>query len=356
MSAPPSDYQVKFLLYVQRLLAEGGFVATYKHALLLSIADVCVEKGDDSGLPFRVSAEELAEKFITYYWRQAAPYHPLGRNLRGAVLKQNTGRQASVISAVARAREEYGGALARLKGNARAWRALRGRVAKTVRVMPLWKLQTLGREKSEFLYKRADRAGREIELKAGVCFCFRLFYGLVHELVRGAWLRFVRNVNENRPLLGSATDMSDFMFGSGRDSLEVYRPVLNEYQKGECFYCSRPLKDKADVDHYIPWSRYPVDLGHNFVLSHNTCNAQKGDRLAAVSHLENWCERNARHGTALAEEFGERNVVHDLSASRQIAAWSYGQAQTANSLVWLSGKQLVALPPSWRDVLLGRPA
>lgn len=95
MTRPPAaEGQVRFLLNLQRLLGEGSFVATYKHALLLFIADVCLERGDDSGGRLHVSTDELAEKFISYYWRQAAPYHPAGRGQAGAILKQNTGRQA----------------------------------------------------------------------------------------------------------------------------------------------------------------------------------------------------------------------------------------------------------------------
>jgi len=118
--------------------------------------------------------------------------------------------------------------------------------------------------------------------------------------VQGAWLRFIRGVNENRLLLGEAADLSDFMFGSSRAALDVYKPVLLEYQDGRCFYCLQSLKDKTDVDHFIPWSRYPIDLGHNFVLAHNTCNTQKSERLAAVPHLERWCDRNEKYGNELS--------------------------------------------------------
>ncbi len=50
--------------------------------------------------------------------------------------------------------------------------------------MPLWKLQTVGGQKFEFLYNGVRGEGTVIELKEGVCYCFRLFYGLVHELTR----------------------------------------------------------------------------------------------------------------------------------------------------------------------------
>lgn len=53
-------------------------MATYKHALLLIITDVCVKCGDGSGGCLCILTDALAEKFISYYWRQAVPYHPSG--------------------------------------------------------------------------------------------------------------------------------------------------------------------------------------------------------------------------------------------------------------------------------------
>jgi 5-methylcytosine-specific restriction endonuclease McrA len=91
------------------------------------------------------------------------------------------------------------------------------------------------------------------------------------------------------------------MFGPGRAAFDIYKPVLIEYQSGGCLYCQRPLKDKADIDHFILWSHNAVDLGHNFVLAHSSCNTQKSDRLAAVVHLVRWCERNIKHGRDLAQ-------------------------------------------------------
>src|SRR6266542_4580645 len=198
MPSPPThEQQIRFLLNVQRLLEEGSFVASYKHALLLSIADCCVEYGDDTGGELRLTTEQLAERMIRYYWRQAVPYQPLGHTHALAVIKQNTGRQAAILSMVCKAREEHGGSLNQLKNKTLAWNRLKRNVAQTIRIMPLWKLQTVGRQKFEFLYDNDGSQGNEIALKEGVCFCFRLFYGLIHELVQGAWLRFVRKLPEN---------------------------------------------------------------------------------------------------------------------------------------------------------------
>jgi hypothetical protein len=224
-------------------------------------------------------------------------------------------------------------------------------VARTIRKQPLWRLQNVGSQRLEFLYPYDPDEGKEIELMEGVCFCFRTFYGLVRELVTEAWLRFVRNIGENAPLLGEAADLSEFMFGSGRAPLGVFRPILSEYQGGKCFYCAKALLTSAAVDHFIPWSRYPVDLGHNFVLAHTACNAQKADRLAAVEHLRRWYNRNMKYGEELSVSFRERNVVHDLQASGRVTAWAYEQAQRADSLVWVGGEALIALPQNWRDLI-----
>ncbi len=46
---PSPEAQLVFLSKLQRLFAEGDFTATYKFALLVSLADLAVELGDDSG-------------------------------------------------------------------------------------------------------------------------------------------------------------------------------------------------------------------------------------------------------------------------------------------------------------------
>jgi hypothetical protein len=70
---PTPEEQVQFLRNVQRLLAEGQFVASYKYALLHALADLAVLKGEDSGAPLDLSTKEIAAKFVELYWRQCLP-------------------------------------------------------------------------------------------------------------------------------------------------------------------------------------------------------------------------------------------------------------------------------------------
>lgn len=96
----PAD-QIRFLTNIQRLLSEGLFTATYKYALLAALADLSVELGDGYGSSLILSTFAIAEKFVEYYWRHAAPY-TTAKDTR--VLVQNTGKQAKIIALVSDAR------------------------------------------------------------------------------------------------------------------------------------------------------------------------------------------------------------------------------------------------------------
>jgi len=353
MSAPSSEQQLAFLANLQRLLTEGSFVSTYKYALLLALSEVCIERGDDSGDPLRITREDLALQFVRIYWRQTLPYLPTGAQgeLGLRPLKQNTGTQAHILKIIEAARHASGGSMASLKSDGKAWQQLLNKVGGTVVAMPLWKLQNVGGETLAFLYAQPAKPEGQpfIELEPGIAFCFRRFHELVFELVTSAWIRFVRGVQDNASLLGEGQELGEFLFGSSREALAQFRPILTDLQGGACFYCQRALREAGEVDHFIPWSRYPVNLGHNFVLAHRRCNGSKSARLAAVAHLERWCNRNEAFGSTLASAFHARHLPHDLTATWQIARWAYAQAEATQARSWVTGDQLVALSTTWRS-------
>jgi 5-methylcytosine-specific restriction endonuclease McrA len=214
--------------------------------------------------------------------------------------------------------------------------------------MPLWKLQTVGQGRLDFLYESAG-AGNTIELLPGVAYCFRRFHALITDLVRGAWVRYVRQQNLN--ILGETADLNEFLFGSERAPLAVVRPALIDIQRGRCFYCGKSLSQPTThVDHFIAWARYPVDLGHNFVLADSRCNSQKRDRLAAYNHLAAWTERNRQYGDQIGTAMEERGIVSELASSNRVAQWAYAQTEATLGLTWLRADTLEHLAPGWRDL------
>jgi hypothetical protein len=349
MLVPPSpEQQVLFLRNVQRLLNEGQFVASYKFALLHALADLAVLKGDDSGVPLDLETRDIAEAFTELYWIQCRPFELPGEK-EPLILQQNTGKQAAVIQAIVEAQREHSGSLFRFRQSSPdRWRSLIAEVDVTVCIMPLWRLQTVGSETMDFLYDNTGK-GKKVTLKPGVAYCLRAFYGLLRDLIQGAWIRFVQKLNA--PRLGNITDLGTFLFGQDRTSLDAYRSVLMEIQEGDCFYCQKPLSKQTDVDHFIPWSRYPTDLGHNFVLSHPSCNHSKSDYLAAEAHLQAWVERVHTHGERLSSLFDELKLPHDRPASIRIAHWAYEQTEESQGQVWVERNSLKRLDPSWRGLL-----
>jgi 5-methylcytosine-specific restriction endonuclease McrA len=348
MGVPNDREQLEFLFKIQRLLGEGSFTASYKFALLNALADIAVEKGDDTGGALWISLEDIAEKFIQYYWPQSAPYPSPGGTIR--IIQQNTDRQAAIIHHLAEARARTDGSLARFKLDRPAYRRLVKKVAPVVKNMPLLKLQTLGREQVEFLYSNKI-INKGIELLPGICFCLRQFHLIIKDLLQSAWVRFIHKVRANQDILGQVKDLADFLFGSERTVLSAFSRILVELQKGECFYCRRPLKNSIAIDHFIPWSRYPVDLGHNFVLAHQSCNSAKSDNLASIKHLGRWWDRNETFGKELAASFDLKTLIHDIDVTREVGRWAYGLAEKSNAQVWVSRDQYEKLEPNWKIIM-----
>ena len=231
-----------------------------------------------------------------------------------------------------------------------AWDRLLRAVARTIGVMPLWKLQTVGRERLDFLYPNVGRGSR-LRLRGEAVYCLRRFRDLIGDMAEGAWVRFVRRLPRNRGLLGEGADLREFLFGCDRTALGAVRDLLLEVDGNRCFYCAGAIRGEPAVDHFVPWARYPLDLGHNFVLADARCNGEKANRLAAFEHLQRWCERNARPDWNSALE--DRMVPHDSARTSRVAGWAYAQAETAHATVWQRGRDgLVSLDPRWRAVLL----
>ena len=330
---------------MQSLLADGGFVATYKYALLHAIADLCVERDAAPDGSLTLTVEELAAKFIELYWRQAQTF-PVRSASDEVVLKQNTGKQAAVINTLCDLQAAYDSRLPTLKSDPGTWRTTVRRIGRTIKVMPLWKLQTIGNRPVEFMYRNNPKADHVV-LLPGIAECFRGFHGLVIELVRAGWVRFIRRHNDS---VRESLELYTFLFGSERASLQAYSSILADVDGCRCFYCQKAIRGGAEVDHFVPWARYPNDLGHNLVLAHGRCNGRKSDHLAAEEHLARWIDRNNAQGHVLSQRFQTGGLDHDYDASIRIAQWAYAQVEAMGGDVWVRDTELRPLTSSWHRV------
>ncbi|MBE3074880.1 MAG: HNH endonuclease, partial [Actinobacteria bacterium] len=89
--------------------------------------------------------------------------------------------------------------------------------------------------------------------------------GLLRPLIEAKWAN--RILRFNRQVVSDA-GLPEFLFGAERVPLAVARPVLREVQGDRCFYCGGRLRGAADVDHFVPWARWPDNGIENLVAAH----------------------------------------------------------------------------------------
>jgi hypothetical protein len=341
-SIDPDSSSVVFLERLQLVLSESLTSSTYKYALVLALADICVEQDSDLRSELTVPITQLAEKFLAMYWRHGSPYGVGLRDSGGGVLLQNRGQQAAVIVQAAGLRSRFR-TLAAAKRDP-SWGAQLRQLAQRLDAMPLWRLQKLRTTTLDFLYPE-NPGGTSIVLRPGVAHHFRRFYALIVRLVQAEWMAFLYALPANRPVLGNSGDLADFLFGPQRESLLAVRDPLVELQSGLCFYCERNLTSPPEVDHFIPWSRYPRNLMHNLVAAHRSCNAQKSDILPSIGFHDRWQDHIANRDGDLQTIAENAGILADRGTAIHVANWCYDEARRIGAEVWLGGENFERLGP-----------
>lgn len=336
--------QLDFIAYIQRMLVEGDFSATYKFALLHAIADVCIEQPLKSGEDkLIIELPTLADKMIDLYWYHATPFssEQTGEN---ALLKQNTGTQSKVIRVLFECQQNNIRNFRQLKQSS-FYQPTFNAAMTTLKNGPLWRLQILAKQEECFLYPHT-KSTKSVVLNAGIASCFRRFYDLVVYLAKNAWMQKIQSIKHNQVLIGPQSQLHDFLFGVDRNTLIKAKPVLVELQSNRCFYCQKTMKGEIEVDHFIPFARYSHDLGHNFVAAHSVCNNSKRDFLAAQLHRERWQEQNlVIHERSLSEALSPYFYC-DADKSQAVSDWAYQVACVNGAKLWLSRDRFEEAKPA----------
>ena len=346
---PTAVEQIAFLKNIQRLFEEGDFTATYKYALLMALIEIAVERGDNSGAALSISKRSLGEKFAEYYWPQTLPFKSGLPGFQPGILSQNLGGQAAVVNRLLALRGAGASTLADARRLSQ-WREQVRQIETKIFEMPVRFLQNVGGGTVEFMY-RQPVSNDALELLPGVAYNLRRFQGFLNQLARSGWIAHVRRNNRNGPLLGEVADLETFMFQSSRRSLVKAGDFLRDLQNNLCFYCGVALRDKPDVDHFIPWAQYPRDTAHNFVLAHSNCNRSKCDALAGKRHLEHWLERNEIHDSRIHSEMTGLGFVVETARSLAISRWAYSNAVDIGAHAWVSAKSFEPVGPDFLELL-----
>jgi hypothetical protein len=317
---------------------------------MLGLTDVCIERTSAAGSPPSVvTTRQLAEKVVELYWPHTVPYR--GRR-PSAVLRQSGTGRAEILTLIRAFRDRLNADPLAPLGRARAsapaaFERLVREVEWKLIEMPLPRLQTLRKHRVRFIYdigwdenvrvgvvRRYQRGERDafdnrILLLPGVAEHLVRLNGVIRPLLHRHWASLVARLNGLEE-----SKLERFLFGTERTALTQLRGPLADLQGDRCFYCADGLRRQTEVDHFIPWSRFPDDALDNLVAAHDRCNAAKRDFLAAAPHLRRWRERldSPDLGDVAAETGWHRNPDTTLGVARaiylrlpaEVPLWEYG--------------------------------
>jgi 5-methylcytosine-specific restriction endonuclease McrA len=282
-----------------------------------------------------VTTRQLAEKIIEIYWPHTNPF-----NNRVLIQVQGKdGAQAEIINLIVNFRSNsVVGAMAPYFSakfsDTATYKTLVDRVEWKLIEMPLPKLQRIGNQKREFIYiihwddgikdKRsivsAYQQGKESEfdnriiLRENVGEYFIRLNSLLRPLIQREWSSKVAELNKLEE-----AKLQRFLFDATRAGAAVMCSDLAELQEHRCFYCHDKLSNtqdkKPEVDHFIPWARYPNDSVINYVVAHSGCNKDKRDYLAANEHVTNWVNHLE----------GDNSKMSDLITIAKKYKWELGK-------------------------------
>ena len=341
MSAAADTGAVAFAERLLTLLDEASYSTTYKFAVVLGLLDLCIETAEASGAPTTMlTTRQLADKVVQIYWPQTREFVEGNASL---VLRQSNTGQAEIVSLVRKFRERHlDAATASLHqaraADASAYERLVEKVEWKLIEMPLPRLQRLGNTDEPFIYRIAwdehitQGAVRDYQ-RTGRGFDNRMLIldGAAEHLVQfGPLLRpLLRRHFADRILRYNRSVLSDpgieaFLFDTQRTPAAPIRRALHELQSGACFYCRLSLTGaKTEVDHFIPWARYPDDSLANLVLAHHGCNNDKRHYLAAADHLTRWRRRQDDEAKGLRDAASECDWPHEPERTLSVARSVY---------------------------------
>ena len=167
-------------------------------------------------------------------------------------------------------------------------------------------------------------------------------------------MRFVQKVNANHAW-GHLTDLGSFLFGRERACWSLIAPFCWTFSRVLASIARRIFTRSMEVDHFIPWSRYPPTWATTSSWPIRPCNNAKSDHIAAEEHLAAWIERNQRTcGRNQPTAWPRQRCRTILAASVRIAEWAYEQTERAHGQVWVGKDVFRHLGPSgggcwWRD-------
>jgi len=132
-------------------------------------------------------------------------------------------------------------------------------------------------------------------------------HSLLFETLILEWARFLEKTNFTPRLIQKVERISN----PQRSSLFKFKKLLST-ESNVCFYCGKSLSsesNKIHVDHFIPWSYVFEDDVLNLVLSCDSCNLKKSNRLVSKKYLNKLLEYKLQDLSENEQAFAKKKLI-----------------------------------------------
>ncbi|WP_226036718.1 HNH endonuclease domain-containing protein [Aquibacillus saliphilus] len=251
--------------------------STYKYALIKALIENLYQVNDE----FELTYDQLAYSFTKVYWNLIVQHD---------LVKQNRGKNARVVSIIKdiQVKHQIPADFSFDKLNVQIQVKLIAEVKATMKQNVYGALYGDTRGK----FYAFEHKSEHFKLNPAVHSFMLKYQRLIVNLTNYHMAVMIEKLNEvpsTNFLLGKVESIAK------RSSLRPFEKVLLNHFQRTCFYCGKTLlngETKTHVDHFIPWSFVQSDQLWNLVLSCQSCNNSKSDKLPKKNFLNYIVDRN----------------------------------------------------------------
>ncbi|MDV2884677.1 HNH endonuclease domain-containing protein [Alkalihalophilus pseudofirmus] len=287
-------------IFTRVLSNKSNKTSTYKYVLIKAI----IENLYNANERFEMSYDQLAYTFTKVYWN-LIEHHNLIRHNHGQVTK--------IVTIIKEEKQRYG----------IPSEIIFDKLDDTIQVSILRKIKATMKRyvfgalygDTQGMFYAFDHRTETLRLHPTVHTFMLKYQRLIIHLTNYHMAVMIESLNEV-PSINYLLEKVEYI--AQRSSLRPFEKLLLSHFNAQCFYCHKPLsgqKRTTHVDHFIPWSFVQSDQVWNLVLSCNTCNTRKSDKLPVRSFLDDIMERNETlqqsndtHITRLMENYHDNKV------------------------------------------------
>lgn len=304
-----------FYKLFKRIIRECNYDNTYKMAWAKALVELSLTK-DDSSEYICITLDEIADKFIKYYWNQTIFFDLIqGSNINkipvviqdvkeliGEYYKYITKKKPDLYEHVEyllkeKLSNEYNNCLIH--------------VSKTLKADVSWRFIYIDSKMNECIY-RYKKWDNKLYISKNNLNILKEKYEDLFDIINYRWGLILECFNSS-PRINKKVKIIDDI-NIKRNSLNKYKKYLDiENPNKKCFICNNLIADnEISIDHVIPWSYLYSDDIWNLVYVHKSCNSSKNNIIPTEEAIDKLKVRNNKLLNLLDQKKEKGKVVDEL--------------------------------------------